>query len=139
MLQADAAAGRGRVLSDEDRMAAVGRLPAVVVWLGGGKPVTDQFVCVPAHTVANPRCSTIARSRPLSWNFARKGCCPIRSSLAFNSSINTGDSVVFQLCWAVMLNIQLIPNWSTSEPASSPQTCISSGRVTVPPTDSFWK
>jgi hypothetical protein len=34
-----------------------------------------------------PRRSTTARSRPRSRNFARKGCCPIRCSLASNSSI----------------------------------------------------
>lgn len=48
-------------------------------------------------------------------------------------------SVLGQCCRAVMLNIQLIPNWSTSEPASSPHTCASRGSVTVPPTESFSK
>jgi len=46
--QAGAAAGGGGVLGDEDRMATVGGLPAVLVRLGGSKALGNQLAGVPA-------------------------------------------------------------------------------------------
>jgi hypothetical protein len=40
-------------------------------------------------------------------------------------------------CWPAMLTIQPTPNWSVHMPNSSPQTCFSSGMVTVPLPESF--
>src|SRR5690606_40791059 len=45
-VQAGAAAGGGGVLGDEDRVAAVGGLAAVVAGFGGGEPALDQFAGV---------------------------------------------------------------------------------------------
>ncbi len=39
----------------------------------------------------------------------------------------------------VMLTIQWVPNWSVSDPASSPHDWVSSGIVTVPPAESLVK
>jgi len=50
-VQAGPAAGRGRVLGDEDRMAAVRRLLAVLGRLGGGEPLRDQLVRMPAQAL----------------------------------------------------------------------------------------
>jgi hypothetical protein len=41
--QAVTAAGGGGVLSDEDRVAAHGRLPAVVRWVGRSQSLTDKL------------------------------------------------------------------------------------------------
>jgi len=46
--------------------------------------------------------------------------------------VDAGD----QACGWVMLTIQVMPNWSTQEPNSSPHICFSRGTETVPPSDS---
>ena len=43
LLQAAAAASRGRVLRDEDRMISHRRLPPVVQGFGGGEPLLDKI------------------------------------------------------------------------------------------------
>ena len=43
----------------------------------------------------------------------------------------------FYCCGCMMSTIHGTPNWSAHMPNSSPQACLSSGMVTVPPADSF--
>ena len=90
--QADAAACRGGMLRDEHRMPTVGHLTAAVERLGRDQPVPPTSSSAYLRMVVMPRKSTTARSRPRSRNFARKGCCPIRCSLASNSSIAVSNA-----------------------------------------------
>lgn len=47
--EAGPAAGRGRVLGDEDRVPTVRSLPAVLVRLGRGQPLGDEVVGGPPY------------------------------------------------------------------------------------------
>ena len=79
--QAGAATGGGGVLGDEDRVAAVGGLPAVLVRLGRGEALADELAGRPRGVAAGPFSWAVARSRPRRRNFARNGCRAMASSL----------------------------------------------------------